>query len=128
MEKTGLVGVISEHMTAVGREHGPYVALAVVYGVTSALNIVISFTPLTLLVAPVALQIALDLGFSPLPFMFAVATAASMCFASSFSTPSNALVVSAGRYTFLDYLKIGLPLQVLLGLIMIFALPLIFPF
>ena len=128
MEKTGLIGVASKHMTAIGAEYGPYAALALVYGITSALNIIISFTPLTLLVAPVALQIALDLGFSPLPFMFGVATAASMCFASSFSTPSNALVVSAGRYTFFDYLKIGLPLQVLLAVVMIFVLPLIFPF
>lgn len=128
MEKAGLVAIISEQMTALGRLYGPYVALAVIYGVTSALNIIISFTPLTLLVAPVALQIALDLGYSPLPFMFAVATAASMCFASSFSTPSNALVVSAGRYTFGDYLKIGLPLQILLGIIMVPVLPMLFPF
>ena len=128
MEKTGMIGVASQHMTALGKEYGPNAALALVYGVTSLLNIVISFTPLTLLVAPVALQIALDLGFSPLPFMFGVATAASMCFGSSFSTPSNALVVSAGRYTFFDYLKIGLPLQLLLGIIMIWALPLLFPF
>ena len=128
MEKTGLLGVASEHMTVIGRSYGPYVALAVIYGLTSALNIIISFTPLTLLVAPVALRIAVDLGVSPLPFILAVATAASMCFASSFSTPSNALVVSVGRYTFLDYLKIGLPLQAALAVIMVFALPLLFPF
>ena len=128
MEKAGLVRVVSTYMTAVGVAYGPYMALAVVYGVTSALNIVISFTPLTLLVAPVAIQIAVDLGYSPLPFIIGVATSASMCFASSFSTPSNALVVSPGRYTFADYLKVGLPMQVLLGIIMVFVLPLFFPF
>jgi len=128
MGKTGLIDVASARMNVIGEHYGPYVALAVVYGVTSAMNIIISFTPVTLLVAPVALRLALDLGVSPLPFMFAVATAASMCFASSFSTPSNALVVSVGRYTFMDYLKIGLPLQALLGVIMVMVLPLLFPF
>lgn len=128
MEKIGLVDAIAVRMTAVGVNYGPYMALALVYAVTSALNIVISFTPLTLLIAPVALQIALTLNLNPLPFMFAVATAASMCFASSFSTPSNALVVSVGRYTFMDYLIIGLPLQALLGVIMVWVLPIFFPF
>ena len=128
MEKVGIVHAASTAMTAVGTAYGPYMALAAVYGITSALNIVISFTPLTLLVSPVAIQIAVTLGYSPLPFIIGVATSASMCFASSFSTPSNALVVSPGRYTFLDYLKVGLPMQVLLGIIMVFVLPIFFPF
>lgn len=128
MDKTGIVGIVGKYMSVVGDAYGPLAALAVIYMVTSLLNIVISFTPLTLLIAPVAMHIAHELNCDPLPFMFAVATAASMCFASSFSTPSNALVVSAGRYTFMDYLKIGLPLQLLLGVIMIFAIPFLFPF
>ncbi|MDL2269266.1 SLC13 family permease [Desulfosarcina sp. OttesenSCG-928-A07] len=128
MEKIGLINVIATHMTAVGVHYGPYIALALVYAVTSALNIIISFTPLTLLIAPVALKIAVALNLNPLPFILAVATAASMCFASSFSTPSNALVVSVGRYTFMDFLIIGLPLQILLGIIMVFFLPICFPF
>ena len=60
--------------------------------------------------------------------MFAVTVAASMCFASPFSTPPNALVMSAGQYTFMDYVKIGLPLQILMGIVMVFVLPLLFPF
>ena len=53
---------------------------------------------------------------------------ASMCFASPFSTPPNALVMQAGGYTFIDYIKVGLPLQIIMGLVMIGALPLLFPF
>ena len=60
--------------------------------------------------------------------MFAVAVAASMCFASPFSTPPNALVMSAGRYKFIDYIKVGLPLQIIMGIVMILVLPLLFPF
>ena len=128
MEKVGLVASASEYMLSVARVHGPYVALAVVYASVSAMNIVISATPVALLAAPVALKIAIEMNLSPLPFLFAVACASCMCFASPFSTPSNALVMSAGRYTFSDYLKIGLPLQALMGVIMILVLPLLFPF
>ena len=128
MENTGIMEIVSTHLVTIGTQYGPYVALAVVYAVASFMNIMISTTPVALLIAPVAMRIAGDLGYSPLPFLFAVATAASMCFASPFSTPSNALVMSAGRYTFLDYVKIGLPLQVLMGVVMVIALPWLFPF
>ena len=69
-----------------------------------------------------------DIGVSPYPFLFAVTVAASMCFASPFSTPPNALVMSAGKYTFMDYVKVGLPLQVIMGIVMVLVLPLLFPF
>ena len=57
-----------------------------------------------------------------------VTVAASMCFASPFSTPPNALVMPAGQYKFIDYIKVGLPLQIIMGIVMVFALPLLFPF
>ena len=77
---------------------------------------------------PIALQSAIQIGVSPIPFLFAVTVGASMCFASPFSTPPNALVMPAGQYTFMDYIKVGLPLQIIMGIVMIFVLPLIFPF
>ena len=92
------------------------------------MTIFISNTVTAVLMAPIALQCALGIGVSPVPFMFAVTVAASMCFASPFSTPPNALVMSAGQYTFMDYVKVGLPLQILMGIVMVFVLPLLFPF
>ena len=88
----------------------------------------ISNTATAVLLAPIAIKTALSLGLQPLAFMFAVAVGASMCFASPFSTPPNALVMSAGRYTFMDYVKVGLPLQIIMGIVMVFVLPLLFPF
>ena len=85
----------------------------------------ISNTATAVLLAPIAMQSAIGIGVSPYPFLFAVTVAASMCFASPFSTP---LVMPAGQYTFMDYVKVGLPLQIIIGVIMIFTLPLIFPF
>lgn len=104
------------------------VLLAVIYFSTSILTLVISNTATAVLFAPIALQTALQAGVSPYPFLLAVSVAASMCFATPFSTPPNALVMSAGKYTFADYLKVGLPLQVIMGIVMVFVLPLLFPF
>lgn len=74
------------------------------------------------------MQSAVALGVNPLPFLFAVTYGASLCFASPFSTPPNALVMPAGQYKFSDYIKVGAPLQLILGLVMVLVLPLLFPF
>ena len=92
------------------------------------MSMFISNTSTAVLLAPIAMKTALSLGLQPQAFMFAVAVGASMCFASPFSTPPNALVMSAGRYTFSDYVKVGLPLQIIMGIVMVFVLPLLFPF
>jgi di/tricarboxylate transporter len=88
----------------------------------------ISNTATAVLMAPIAMSSAMQVGVSPVPFLFAVTLGASLCFASPFSTPPNALVMPAGQYRFSDYVKVGLPLQVILGIVMILLLPLIFPF
>ena len=88
----------------------------------------ISNTVTAVLMAPIALQSAVHAGVNPVPFLFAVTVAASMCFASPFSTPPNALVMPAGQYSFADYIKVGLPLQIIMGLVMVAVLPLLFPF
>ncbi|HBN04707.1 MAG TPA: SLC13 family permease [Bacteroidales bacterium] len=128
IEKTGGAQAFSEIIVSTAGGYGPYVVLAVIYFATSLMTMFISNTATAVLFAPIALQIAITIGVNPTPMLFAVAVAASMCFASPFSTPPNALVMSAGRYTFMDYVKVGLPLQLILGIIMIFVLPIIFPF
>lgn len=128
LQKTGLIDLAARSLSGLVSGHGPYVALAVMYASASGLNLVISTTASALLVAPIAIEIAVSLGYSPYPFAFGVALAAGACFSSPFSSPANALVISAGRYTFLDYIKIGLPMQILLGIIMIFIIPMIYSF
>jgi len=68
------------------------------------------------------------MGVSPLPFVMAVTYSASMSFATPVSTPPNAMVMVAGKYKFLDYMKVGIPLQFIVGLVIISVLPLVFPF
>ena len=128
LEKTGVSSAIADFIVNTFGGSSPRVALAAVYFATSIMTIFISNTVTAVLMAPIALQCAVGIGISPIPFLFAVTVAASMCFASPFSTPPNALVLPAGQYTFMDFIKVGLPLQILMGLVMIFALPMIFAF
>ena len=128
LEKTGVSTMISGSIVDGLGDSGPRVLLAGIYAVTSLMTIFISNTVTAVLMAPIALQCAMQIGVSPVPFMFAVTVAASMCLASPFSTPPNALVMSAGQYTFMDYIKVGLPLQIFYGILMVIVLPLMFPF
>lgn len=128
LEKTGASAGISTALVSGLGEYGPLALLAGIYFTTSLMTMFISNTATAVLLAPIAMQSALSLGVSPYPYLFAVTVAASMCFASPFSTPPNALVMSAGKYTFMDYVKVGLPLQLIMGIVMIFILPLLFPF
>lgn len=128
LEKTGVSAMISDGIVAGMGNSGPRLLMAGIYAATSLMTIFISNTVTAVLMAPIALQCAVQIGVSPIPFMFAVTVAASMCFASPFSTPPNALVMSAGQYTFMDYVKVGLPLQILMGVVMVVILPMLFPF
>ena len=128
LEKTGVSTAIADSMVGWLGGSGPRLMLAGIYAATSIMTIFISNTVTAVLMAPIALQCAMQIGISPVPFMFAVTVAASMCFASPFSTPPNALVMSAGQYTFMDYIKVGLPMQILMGIVMVLVLPLLFPF
>lgn len=128
LEKTGASEYISNSLVSGLGSYGPIVLMAGIYFTTSLMTMFISNTATAVLLAPIALHSAQQIGVDPTPFLFAVTVAASMCFASPFSTPPNALVMPAGQYTFMDYVKVGLPLQIIMGIVMILVLPLLFPF
>ncbi len=128
LEKTGASEYISNSLVSGLGVYGPFALMAGIYFTTSLMTMFISNTATAVLLAPIAMNSALQIGVDPTPFLFAVTVAASMCFASPFSTPPNALVMPAGQYTFMDYIKVGLPLQIIMGVVMVFVLPLLFPF
>lgn len=128
LEKTGVSEMVSGSLVEHLGDLGPHALLAGIYLTTSVMTLFISNTATAVLLAPIAVQSATAYGVSPLPFLFAVTFGASLCFASPFSTPPNALVMPAGGYTFNDYLRVGGPLQLILGVLMIFVIPLVFPF
>lgn len=128
LEKTGASAMVASLLADNLGQASPYALLAGVYFTTSLLTMFISNTATAVLMSPIALTSAATVGVSPYPMLFAVTLGASMCFASPFSTPPNALVMQAGGYSFMDYIKVGLPLQIIMGLVMVGVLPLIFPF
>lgn len=128
LEKTGASSLISHAMVDSLGGISPLALLAGIYVTTSILTMFISNTATAVLMSPIALTSAISMGYSPYPFLFAVAVAASMCFASPFATPPNALVMQAGRYSFMDYVKVGLPLQLIMCVVMVIVLPLLYPF
>lgn len=127
LEKTGASSLLSHTLVNTLGAYGPVILLGGIYFTTSLLTMFISNTATAVLMAPIALSSATELGVSPYAYLFAVTLGASMCFASPFSTPPNALVMQAGRYSFMDYIKVGLPLQIIMGFVMIIVLPLLFP-
>jgi len=128
LENTGGVAFIADGLTTALGGAGPIAIMIGLYVVTSIFGVFISNTATAVLFLPVAILAAGHAGVSPMPFVMAVTYAASMSFATPVSTPPNAMVMVAGKYNFLDYMKVGIPLQILVGIVIIAILPLFFPF
>lgn len=128
LESVGLVNLVAEGLTDTLGGMPPQLIMAGLFLLTSIFTQVLSNTATAVLVAPIALATAQQLGIQPYAFLMAVALAASMAFASPVASPVNTLVMGAGSYRFSDYLKVGLPMIVLGMAVSILVLPLIFPF
>ncbi len=128
LEKTGGVTYISDGIINMLGQYGPYAILTGFYLLTMILSQFISNTATAVVFAPVALAASQTLGISPFPLLMGVAVAASMAFSTPVASPTNAMVMSAGGYKFIDYVKVGLPLQFILAVVMILFIPLVYPF
>jgi di/tricarboxylate transporter len=127
MEETGLAGMMGEGIVALGGSFSPVIVLSLVILVTSLLTSFISNNSAAVLMVPIALSVAGELGVSAKPFLMAVAFAASMSFATPTGYQTNAMVLGPGGYRFMDYVKVGTPLTVLLWLIASVLIPLVWP-
>jgi di/tricarboxylate transporter len=125
LEKVDLVNLVAQWLTDILGPLGPGAVLAGLFLITSLFTQVLSNTATTVLVAPLALASASEIGVQPQAFLMAVAIAASMAFASPVASPVNTLVMSSGHYRFGDYIRVGLPLIGLLLIVAVIALPLI---
>ncbi|MGF1504769.1 MAG: SLC13 family permease [Anaerolineae bacterium] len=128
VEKVGLGEVAAMGFTTTLGGFGPLVILAGLFLLTSAFTQVLSNTATAVLVAPIALATAQQLGITPHAYMTAVAVAASMAFASPVASPVNTLVMGAGDYSFGDYLKVGIPMIGVMLVVTMIVLPLLWPF
>jgi di/tricarboxylate transporter len=127
LQKTGGMDFMIAGIGALGGA-GPLATLAALFAATSLLSLVISNTATTVLLAPVALGAAAQLGVSPYPLLMAVAVAASSAFATPIATPVNMLVLGPGAYRFSDFVRAGALLQVVVFLVTLVLVPLLFPF
>lgn len=121
----GLARVLGSDGTSIVQ---PYALLFVLFALTSVLSQVISNTATTVLLAPVAFGLAQGMGVSPYPALMTVAIAASTAFATPVASPVNALVINPGHYRFGDFLRAGVPLQLLVMATTLGVVPLVFPF
>jgi di/tricarboxylate transporter len=127
LEKTGAAQlIVSQFATHLGG-FGPLAILAALYLITSALTEVMSNNATAILLTPIAIGLGEHLGIDPRPFVVAVMFAASASFATPIGYQTNTLVYTAGGYRFMDFMKIGLPLNVVMFVTAMFVIPLFWP-
>ncbi len=127
LQRTGGVELAASALHAALGDASPRLALGAVFALTALLGLFVSNTATAVLMAPVALAVAAALGVSPQPFAMTVALAASAAFMTPVSSPVNALVAGPGAYTLMDFVKIGVPLAALTGLLCVVLVPVLLP-
>ena len=127
IENTGAARMGAEALISLVGGLGPRWVVAALFGVTVLGTQVIPTAALVVLMSPVALGAAASLGMSPQLMMMTVAIAASSSFASPLSHPAHLLVMGPGGYKFTDYVKIGVPLTLIVMLVSVWLLPILWP-
>ncbi len=108
--------------------NNPWLALAAIYAVTTVMTEIITNNAAAALVFPIALSLANQLGVSYMPFVIGIMIAASASFATPIGYQTNLMVCGPGGYRFSDFLRIGVPLNLLYGLVTVAITPFIYPF
>lgn len=128
IEVTGLAAQGAGLLIEVIRPFGPLGALIVLYGVTLFATELLSNATVAVLVTPIAVALAESLGVDPRPFLVAVMMAASAAFATPFGYQTNVLVYQMGGYSYMDFVRVGTPLNLITWAAAMVAIPIFFPF
>jgi di/tricarboxylate transporter len=127
LDKSGALSMIVTTASPLLAAVHPIVALALVYILTSALTELVTNNAVAVLLAPIAAGVAVQLGLDPRPFVVVVMFGASASFATPIGYQTNTLVCSAGGYRFTDFLRIGIPMNIIVGVVTVALVPLIWP-
>jgi di/tricarboxylate transporter len=127
MQDSGAASFLAEGVVGFLGPLGPWPVIVGLYLITAVATTIIPTAALVLLMAPITLQTCGELGVSPLTGMMAIAMAASASFTSPISHPANILVMGPGGYRFIDYLKLGIPLALVVFLAVFAVLPIFWP-
>lgn len=128
MQETGAATFLISYVIDYVKDFGPLTTLIIIYVITSILTEMISNNAVVVLITPLVINISMQLGYDSRPFIMAVMFAASSSFATPIGYQTNTFIYSAGGYKFTDFIKIGLPLNVLFAILSAVLLPLFFPF
>ncbi|WP_230133564.1 SLC13 family permease [Klebsiella oxytoca] len=128
LQKTGGVDLVVKGLMDVAGSKGPYLMLGCLFVMCAAIGLFISNTATAVLMAPIALAAAKSMGVSPYPFAMVVAMAASAAFMTPVSSPVNTLVLGPGKYSFSDFVKIGVPFTIMVMVVCVLLIPVLFPF
>ena len=128
LQRTGGVDLAAYGLLGLVGDGSPRLLLALIFLITAVLGMFISNTATAILMAPVALAVAADLGLSPYPFAMTVALAASTAFMTPVSSPVNTLVVGPGNYRFGDFVKIGVPFSIVTLIVCVLLIPVLLPY
>ncbi|QLH39659.1 MAG: sodium-coupled transporter [Defluviicoccus sp.] len=128
MESTGAGAVIVAYITGLVGSLGPVAVLSIVYALTSLLTEFMSNNAAAILITPIAIGLAQQMGVDPRPFAIAVMFAASASFSTPIGYQTNTFVYGAGGYKFTDFVRVGLPLNIILWAVASFVLPIFWPF
>lgn len=127
LQRTGGVDLAADSLKALTSGAGSHVVLATLFAITAVLGMFISNTATAVLMAPVAVTLAKEMGASPYPFAMIVALAASTAFMTPVSSPVNTLVVAPGNYTFADFVRVGVPFSVIVLIVCVILVPWLLP-
>ena len=127
MEQSGAAEFLAQQTMYLLGPMGPWWVIAGLYLITAAGTMIIPTAALVVLMSPIVLSASADLGIAPQTAMMAVAMAASASFTSPISHPANILVMGPGGYKFSDYIRLGLPLTIVVFITVMLLLPLIWP-
>ncbi len=128
LQATGAVGLIVGAIAPSLEGLPPIVLLAAIYALTSVLTETVTNNAVAVVLTPIAVALAAETGISPLPLIVAIMMGASASFATPIGYQTNTLVYGAADYRFTDFMKIGIPMNLIVGAVTILVIPWFFPF
>lgn len=128
LEKTGLAGAATEFMISTMDGFSPLIALIALYGATLLATEILSNATVAVLFTPIAVSFAEALNVSPRPFLVAVMLAGSAAFATPFGYQTNVIVYRMGGYSYMDFVRLGIPLNIITWIVAVIAIQMSFPF
>ena len=127
MQDTGAASYLADQVMLLLGDAGPWPVIAGLYVLTAMATMIIPTAALVVLMSPIVLSAMAEMGFAPETAMMAIAMAASASFTSPISHPANILVMGPGGYRFVDYIKVGVPLTIVVFITVMILLPILWP-